>query len=151
MPQRRSIRNLTSRVYPSPGSLAPWSARAETRSNAREASRGAMRTGVLLVGLALTLSLATFAAAQPLSGPEYIALDTPCRALDTRLTVATAHRGERAHHHPDWRGDHRRGRLWRPPDGGRRRAEFHDHRASRAWAHGRLAERRLSRNVGGEF
>ena len=47
---------------------------------------GAMRTGVLLVGLALTLSLATAAAAQPLSGPEYIALATPCRALDTRLT-----------------------------------------------------------------
>ena len=65
---------------------ASASARAETRSNAREASMGAMRTGVLLVGLALTLSLATAAAAQPLSGPEYIALDTPCRALDTRLT-----------------------------------------------------------------
>ena len=47
---------------------------------------GAMRTGVLLVGLALTLSLATAAAAQPLSGPEYIPLATPCRALDTRLT-----------------------------------------------------------------
>ena len=45
-----------------------------------------MRTGVLLVGLALTLSLATAAAAQPLSGPEYIPLVTPCRALDTRVT-----------------------------------------------------------------
>ena len=45
-----------------------------------------MRTGVLLVGLALTLSLATAAAAQPLSGPEYIPLATPCRALDTRVT-----------------------------------------------------------------
>ena len=86
MPQLRSVRNLTSRVYPSPGSLAPWSARAETRSNEREASRGSMRTGVMLVVLALTLSLATAAAAQPLSGPEYIPLATPCRALDTRVT-----------------------------------------------------------------
>jgi ATP dependent DNA ligase C terminal region len=34
---------------------------------------------------ALPLSLATSAAAQPLSGPEFIPL-TPCRALDTRVT-----------------------------------------------------------------
>ena len=36
--------------------------------------------------LALTLSLAAPAAAQPLSGPEFIPLATPCRALDTRVT-----------------------------------------------------------------
>ena len=36
--------------------------------------------------LALTLSLAATAAAQPLSGPEFIPLATPCRALDTRVT-----------------------------------------------------------------
>ena len=90
--------------------------------------------------LALTLSLATSAAAQPLSGPEFIPLATPCRALDTRVTgtplqanvprtiqiggVTTG-------------GD----RLWRPHHGGRRRAQFHDHPAARGWAHGSLAER----------
>ncbi len=47
---------------------------------------GSIRTCVMLVVLALTLSLATSAAAQPLSGPEYIPLATPCRALDTRVT-----------------------------------------------------------------
>ncbi len=41
---------------------------------------------VTLVLLALTLSLATSVAAQPLSGPEFIPLATPCRALDTRVT-----------------------------------------------------------------
>ena len=83
---------------------ASASARAETRSNAREASMGSMRTGVLLVGLALTLSLATAAAAQPLSGPEYIPLATPCRALDTRVT-GTPLSANVTHHHPDRRGD----------------------------------------------
>ena len=45
-----------------------------------------IRTCVTLVLLALTLSLATSVAAQPLSGPEFIPLATPCRALDTRVT-----------------------------------------------------------------
>ncbi len=43
-----------------------------------------IRSSVLL--LALALSLVTSAAAQPLSGPEFIPLATPCRALDTRVT-----------------------------------------------------------------
>ncbi len=47
---------------------------------------GSIRTCVMLFVLALTLSLATSAAAQPRSGPEYIPLATPCRALDTRVT-----------------------------------------------------------------
>ena len=38
---------------------------------------GSIRTCVMLFVLALTLSLATFAAAQPLSGPEFIPLATP--------------------------------------------------------------------------
>jgi hypothetical protein len=40
----------------------------------------------MLFVLALTLSLAATAAAQPLSGPEFIPLATPCRVLDTRAT-----------------------------------------------------------------
>ena len=47
---------------------------------------GSIRTCVMLFVLALTLGLATSAAAQPLSGPEFIALSPPCRALDTRVT-----------------------------------------------------------------
>jgi hypothetical protein len=47
---------------------------------------GSIRARVALVVLALTLSLATSTAAQPLSGPEFIPLATPCRALDTRVT-----------------------------------------------------------------
>ena len=51
---------------------------------------GSIRTRVTLILLALTLSLAATAAAQPLSqgviGPEFIPLLTPCRALDTRVT-----------------------------------------------------------------
>jgi hypothetical protein len=47
---------------------------------------GSIRARVVLVVLALTLSLATSTAAQPLSGPEFIPLATPCRALDTRVT-----------------------------------------------------------------
>ena len=47
---------------------------------------GSIRTCVMLFVLALTLSLAATAAAQPLSGPEFIPLATPCRALDTRVT-----------------------------------------------------------------
>ncbi len=43
-----------------------------------------IRTCVMLFVLALTLSLAATAAAQPLSGPEFIPLATPCRVLDTR-------------------------------------------------------------------
>jgi hypothetical protein len=38
---------------------------------------------VMTLVLALTLGLALPAAAQPLSGPEYIAL-TPCRVFDSR-------------------------------------------------------------------
>ena len=74
---------------------------------------GARRTGVLLVGLALTLSLATAAAAQPLSGPEYIPLAIP----SGRSTRGSRERPSwrTAHHHPDRRDDHRRGCLWRPP------------------------------------
>ena len=45
---------------------------------------GSIRTCVMLFVLALTLSLAATAAAQPLSGPEFIPLATPCRVLDTR-------------------------------------------------------------------
>jgi hypothetical protein len=41
-----------------------------------------IRSGVTLL-LALTLSLATSAAAQPLSGPEFIGIE-PCRLADTR-------------------------------------------------------------------
>ena len=50
---------------------------------------GSIRTCVMLFVLALTLSLAATAAAQPLSGPEFIPLATPCRALDTRLPPGT--------------------------------------------------------------
>ena len=42
--------------------------------------------GVLLVGLALTLSLATAAAAQPLSGPENIASPPPAGRSTCALT-----------------------------------------------------------------
>ena len=49
---------------------------------------GWIRTCVMLFVLALMLSLATSVAAQPLSGPEFIPLATPCRALDTRVTGA---------------------------------------------------------------
>jgi hypothetical protein len=45
---------------------------------------GSIRTCVTLL-FALTLSLAATAVAQPLSGPEFIPLATPCRALDTRI------------------------------------------------------------------
>jgi Chaperone of endosialidase len=40
----------------------------------------------LTLVLVLTLGLAVPVAAQPVSGPEYIPLETPCRALDTRGT-----------------------------------------------------------------
>ena len=106
-----------------------------------------IRSSVLL--LALALSLVTSAAAQPLSGPEFIPLATPCRALDTRVTgtpvsanvPTTIQIG----------GVHRRDQLWRPFHGGRRRAQFHDYRASRVRAHDRLAEREPAPGVGGEF
>ncbi len=47
---------------------------------------GSTRAAVTFVLLALTLSLATSATGQPLSGPEFIPLASPCRALDTRVT-----------------------------------------------------------------
>ena len=47
---------------------------------------GSMNARVMFVVLALMLGLSTSAAAQPRSGPEFIPLATPCRALDTRLT-----------------------------------------------------------------
>ena len=100
---------------------------------------GSIRTCVMLFVLALTLSLAATAAAQPLSGPEFIPLATPCRVLDTRAT-GHAHPGERANHHPD-----QRRRLWRPGHGGRRRAQFHDHRGARGRTPDGLAERTRAR------
>jgi hypothetical protein len=45
-----------------------------------------IRAIVTLVLVALTLGLALPVAAQPLSGPEYIAV-TPCRVFDSRPTA----------------------------------------------------------------
>ncbi len=111
---------------------------------------GSIRTCAMLFVLALTLSLAATAAAQPISGPEFIPLATACRALDTRVT-GTPLQANVPTDRPDWRGDHRRGRLWRPHHGGRRRAQFHDPPAARAGVVDRLAERGPAPGVGGEF
>ena len=52
-----------------------------------------IRTCVMLFVLALTLSLAATAAAQPLSGPEFIPPATPRRAPDPRVTGIPSTKG----------------------------------------------------------
>ena len=61
---------------------------------------GSIRACVMLVVPALTLGLAAAAAGQPLSGPEFIPLATPCRALPPLPGLACSCTTGRSTDHP---------------------------------------------------